>query len=334
MIIKNRREFVFWIYCSNGNPNGDPDADNCPRMDDETNIGLMSDASIKRRVRNYIEMAFAGKPGMDILVRSGTNLNRAIAQTKEEAGLPVQADDEDSIKTTRERACEKFFDVRSFGAVMSTGPKGGQVRGPVQFAFGRSLDEISPVNLTITRVCSAEDLKGKKGTVTAADYEALEESTPLDKRRTMGRKYIIPFGLYEVHGFISANLAEDTGFSEDDLHILFNAIMNMYEHDHSATRGEMGVVTPMVVFKHVGLDNPETNPIDNANSAKLGCAPAHKLFELVSVKKKDDVEYPRSYRDYDAHVALDRVPRGVEVGFYDGNKMTWGKLPEDETWFK
>ena len=332
--ITNRYEIMFYIACWNSLVNGDPDNDNNPRMDDETNIGLISDAAIKRRIRDYICLAHRGEDGMDILMQTSVNLNRLIAEAKEESGVPATASDKKSVQSGRERACKRFFDVRAFGAVMSTGPNAGQVRGPVQFTFGRSLDEITPMTMTLTRVCAADDVKGKKGPITAADYAELENSADADKLRTMGRKHYIPFGLYEVRGFISANLAEDTGFNEDDLNALLDAIYNMYEHDHSASRGEMAVVSPVIIFKHIGLTNPETNAEDNARSAKLGCAPAHKLFQLVSVQKKPDVEYPRDYRDYDAHVAIDRVPRGVEVGFYNGVETSWGKLPEDEDWFK
>lgn len=333
MSIKNRYEIEFYVACWNGNPNGDPDNDNSPRMDSDTNIGLISDCAIKRCIRDYICVAHPGEEGMDILMRSSVNLNRLIAEAKEEAGVAAAASDKKSVQAGRQRACERFFDVRAFGAVLSTGPNAGQVRGPVQFTFGRSLSEINPSALSITRVCVAEDVKGKKDP-TAADYAELENATPANNLRTMGRKYYIPFGLYEVRAFISANFAEDTGFDENDLRVLFDAIYNMYEQDHSASRGEMAVVSPVIVFKHVGLSDPENNAEENEKSAKLGCAPAHKLFELVSVAKKPEVDIPRDYRDYDAHVALDRVPRGVEVGFYNGQDISWGKLPADETWFK
>lgn len=332
MSIKNRYEVEFYVACWNGNPNGDPDNDNSPRMDDDTNIGLISDGAIKRRIRNYISLAHAGEERMDILMQTSVNLNRLIAEAKEEAGVAATASDKKSVEKGRLRACERFFDVRTFGAVMSTGPNAGQVRGPVQFTFGRSLSEITPTGMSITRVCSAEDVKGKANP-TAADFAKAEETSKADKLRTMGRKYYIPFGLYEVRAFISANLADDTGFDERDLSALFDAIYNMYEHDRSASKGEMAVVSPLIIFKHTGLTDAETNTEENERSAKLGCAPAHKLFELVSVVKKPEVECPRDYHDYNAHVALDRVPRGVQVGFYDGQDITWWKLPENEDWF-
>ena len=333
MSIQNRYEIMFFVACVNGTLNGDPDSDNDQRVDFETNIGLVSDCAIKRRVRDYVMMAYKDVPGMGIIMQPSVNVNRLIAETKESAGVAVADMSREAVQSARTAACEKFFDVRTFGAVMSTGPNAGQVRGPVQFTFGRSLSPVSPTQMTITRVCSADNFKGK-GPQTAQSYIEQEMNTPVDKLRTMGRKSFIPFGLFEVRGFISANLADDTGFSEADLKVLCEAIMNMYEHDHSASRGEIAVVSPVILFKHIGLSDPITNAEDNARSAKLGCAPAHKLFELVNVKLKDGVEYPRSYRDYDASINFSGVPRGVEIGFYDGYDTTWGKLPDGETWFK
>ena len=161
---------------------------------------------------------------------------------------------------------------------------------------------------------------------------AWEKEQAEDKLRTMGRKQIIPFGLYEVRGFISANLAEETGFNEEDLNVLFEAILNMYEHDHSASKGEMAVVSPLIIFKHIGTD---TDATQRARQAKLGCAPAHKLFDLVKVTKKETVAYPRNYRDYDALVYLDKVPKGVQIGFQTSasEPVTWDDLPADEDWF-
>ncbi|MBQ9082306.1 MAG: type I CRISPR-associated protein Cas7, partial [Clostridia bacterium] len=167
---------------------------------------------------------------------------------------------------------------------------------------------------------------------TVEDYLKKENETAEDKLRTMGRKQLIPFGLYEVRGFISANLAAETGFDEQDLKVLFEAILNMYEHDHSASKGEMAVVSPLIIFKHVGTDS---DPQQRARQAKLGCAPAHRLFDLVQVKKKPEVCYPRSYHDYDAVVKLDAVPNGVEIGFLSDpcGEVCWNRLPEDDPWF-
>ena len=330
----NRYEILFYVACWNGIMNGDPDNDNDQRVDPETNIGLISDCAIKRRIRDYVMMAYKDVPGMEIMMQPSINLNRKIAEAKESSGVAANDMSRSAVQTARTAACEKFFDVRTFGAVMSTGPNAGQVRGPVQFSFGRSISPVTPMQMTITRVCSADGLKDKKADQTAEAYLQQEMETPVDKLRTMGRKSFIPFGLFEVRGFVSANLADDTGFSEKDLQALCEAIMNMYEHDHSASRGEISVVSPVILFKHVGLSNPDTNAEQNRNSAKLGCAPAHKLFELVNVTLKDGITYPRSYKDYDATINFDGVPRGVEIGFFDGLETTWGKLPKSENWMK
>ena len=219
--------------------------------------------------------------------------------------------------------------MRTFGAVMSTGPNAGQVRGPVQITFGKSLDPILPLDISITRMAVAETIENG----TFEDYLKKEAETPEDSLRTMGRKQFVPFGLYEVRGFISANLAGETGFDERDLNVLFEAILNMYEHDRSASKGEMEVVSPLIIFKHVGTDSDDAQRL---RQARLGCAPAHKLFELVRVAKKDGVETPRSYRDYDACVALDRVPKGVRIGFRSDpyGAIVWDELPSGEDWFR
>ena len=326
MAIQNRYEFIFYVACTNANPNGDPDMGNSPRVDPQTLCGYITDGAIKRRIRNYIETAHQGEPGMGIIIQQGTNINRKIAEAKRAAGVEECAKGKEEVYKGRQEACRRFFDVRAFGAVMSTGPNAGQVRGPVQLTFGKSLDPILPLDISITRVAVAEDIKN--GTV--EDYEKYESNQPEDKLRTMGRKQFIPFGLYEVRGFISAFLAAETGFDDQDLKILFEAILNMYEHDRSASKGEMSVVSPVIVFKHVGTDSVESQRIEQA---KLGCAPAHKLFELVRVIKKPDVTTPRSYLDYDASIDLCHVPAGVEVGFLNYNGAAWGSLPPEETWF-
>lgn len=328
MAIRNRYEFIYYVACTNCNPNGDPDMGNTPRMDPQTMQGFLSDVSTKRRIRNYVETAYAGEDGMEIIVKQSTNMNRHIARAKREAGFEDCAKGKDAVYAGRRKACELFYDVRTFGAVMSTGPNAGQVRGPVQITFGKSLDPILPLDLSITRMAIAD----KFGNNTVEDYLEQENAESEDKLRTMGRKQLIPFGLYEVRGFISANLAGETGFDDNDLKILFEAILNMYEHDHSASKGEMSVVSPLIIFKHVGTDSDAQQRV---RQAKLGCAPAHRLFDLVSVTKKPDVEYPRSYRDYDASVHLDAVPAGVEIGFQSNpfGPIVWNRLPEDESWF-
>ena len=329
--IKNRYEFLYYVACTDGNPNGDPDMGNAPRLDPETLQGYITDVATKRRIRNYVQAAHGDEPGMNILIQQSTNINRHIAEAKKKAGVEESAKDKNSVYAGRKKACELFYDVRTFGAVMSTGPNAGQVRGPVQVTFGKSLDPVLPMDISITRVAAALETKEKEKTVEV--YQKLEDEANEDALRTMGRKQLIPFGLYEVRGFISANLAAETGFDEQDLEILFESILNMYEHDHSASKGEMEVVSPLIIFKHVGNDTDEKQ---REKQAKLGCAPAHRLFDLVTVIKKYEVAYPRSYRDYQATVQLDRVPSGVEIGFKSDafSPIVWNVLPETETWFK
>lgn len=327
MAIQNRYEFLYYVSCTNANPNGDPDMGNAPRIDPQTMQGYITDVATKRRIRNYVETAYGDRPGMSMIIQQGTNINRHIATAKREAGVEECAKTKEAVYKGRQKACELYYDVRTFGAVMSTGPNAGQVRGPVQITFGKSIDPILPLDISITRMAIASDIKDGK----VEDYKADEDKKEEAALRTMGRKQLIPFGLYEVRGFISANLAAETGFDQDDLRILFEAILNMYEHDHSASKGEMSVVSPLIVFKHVGTDSDEQQRL---RQAKLGCAPAHKLFELVRVAKKTEVAVPRSYRDYDAGVDLKHVPAGVEVGFLTYAGASWGALPEDENWFR
>ena len=327
MAIGNRYEFMFFIQCINGNPNGDPDMGNTPRMDPEDLHGYITDVAIKRRIRNYIQTAFDGRDGMSIIMQNATNINKFIAKAKENAGVDYAAKDKDSIYAARKEACSMFYDVRTFGAVLSTGPNAGQVRGPVQIAFAKSVDPILPLDISITRMVVADGDKDNN-----YDYYAkLEAETPEDKLRTMGRKQFLPYGLYEARGFISANLAAETGFDENDLKALFEAILNMYEHDRSASKGEMSVISPLIIFKHVGTDTDETQ---RTRQAKLGCAPAHKLFELVDIAKKQDTELARSYRDYECSIKLSAVPAGIEIGFMDTpyGEISWNKLPEQNDW--
>ena len=330
MAIQNRYELMYYVACTNANPNGDPDMGNTPRIDPQTMHGFISDVATKRRIRDYVVTAHGGELGMEIIVQQATNLNRHIARAKREAGFEDCAKGKDAVYAGRRKACELFYDVRTFGAVMSTGPNAGQVRGPVQFTFGKSLDPVLPLDISITRMAIAKNLKENS---TMEDYQKDEDATPEDKLRTMGRKQLIPFGLYEVRAFISANLAAETGFDDRDLQVLFEAILNMYEHDRSASKGEMEVVSPLILFKHVGTDSDENQ---RRRQAKLGCAPAHRLFELVDVHRKSNVEIPRSYRDYDAIVHLDKVPAGVEIGFQRDafDPIVWGALPEQEDWLR
>lgn len=330
MSIQNRFEFMYYVACTDCNPNGDPDMGNMPRLDPQTMQGYITDAATKRRIRNYVELAHHGEPGMNIIIQQSTNINRYIAEAKREAGVEDCAKAKESVYAGRKKACEMFYDVRTFGAVMSTGPNAGQVRGPVQITFGKSVDPVLPLDISITRMAVADKLKDG---ATVEDYKKWEEEQSEDKLRTMGRKQLIPFGLYEVRGFVSANLAEETGFDDDDLNTLFEAILNMYEHDRSASKGEMEVVSPLIIFKHIGTD---TDADQRKRQAKLGCAPAHRLFDLVKVSKKDSVTYPRTYRDYDASVAIGSVPAGVQIGFKPTafEPIVWDKLPEDENWFR
>ncbi len=329
MVIQNRYEFIYYVSCVNANPNGDPDMGNTPRIDPETRQGFITDVATKRRIRNYILTAFAGQPGMDIIIQQSTNINRFIAQAKRSADVEDCAKQKEPVYAGRKKACEMFYDVRTFGAVMSTGPNAGQVRGPVQITFGKSVDPILPLDISITRMAVADSIKDG----TLEQYVKEEKNADVDSLRTMGRKQLIPFGLYEVRGFISANLAAETGFDDADFQALREAILNMYEHDRSASKGEMAVVSPLILFKHVGTDSDETQRV---RQAKLGCAPAHRLFELVRVQKKPEIIYARSYQDYDAWIALDKLPAGVEIGFQRDafGPVTWGGLPEDEVWFR
>ncbi|MEG1926005.1 MAG: type I-C CRISPR-associated protein Cas7/Csd2 [Ruthenibacterium sp.] len=330
MAINNRYEFLFYVECKDGNPNGDPDMGNSPRMDPQDLHGYITDVAIKRRIRNYVQMACQNQAGMEMLIRSASNINTGIARAKELSGMELSAKGKNEVYAGRTKACELFYDVRTFGAVMSTGPNAGQVRGPVQLSFARSLDPIQSLDISITRMASAVDIKEAKS---LADYEKLEAETPEDKLRTMGRKQFIPYGIYEARGFISANLAQETGFDEKDLKILFEAILNMYEHDRSASKGQMSVITPLIIFRHVGTD---TDLEQRSRQAKLGCAPAHRLFDLAQVHKREDVDYPRSWRDYTAKIALDERPAGVDIGFLCSpyGEISWNRVPDDAEFFR
>ena len=282
--IQNRYEFVYLFDVSNGNPNGDPDAGNLPRLDPETNQGLVTDVAIKRKIRNYVALEKERQPGYTIYMQEKSVLNNQHKQAYTALGIEHEAKklpkDEAKARELTAWMCANFFDVRAFGAVMTTEVNAGQVRGPVQLAFASSIDPVVPMEISITRV-------------------AVTNEKDLEKERTMGRKHILPYGLYRMHGFISAKLAERTGFSEDDLALLWRALTNLFEHDRSAARGEMSA-RKLIVFKH---DHP------------MGNAPAHVLFDTVTVARADDrAEAPvRSFADY--RVALDRdaLPSGVTV---------------------
>lgn len=285
-VIKNRYEFVVLFDVKNGNPNGDPDAGNMPRIDPETGCGLVTDVCLKRKIRNYVEMVKEDATGYRIYIKDNVPLNRSDAEAFaaldiEEGNIKkLKKDDPELDRRIRDWMCKNFFDIRTFGAVMTTFVKNalncGQVRGPVQLGFAESVDQIIPQEITITRVAIT----------TEADAEK--------KETEMGRKFIVPYGLYRVHGYVSANLArKTTGFSEEDLELLWQAIINMFEYDHSAARGEMAV-RELIVFKH---------------DSELGNAPAHKLFDTVKVHRKDGVTVPRSYADYELEIG--EMPQGV-----------------------
>lgn len=286
--IQNRYEFVIFFDVENGNPNGDPDAGNMPRIDPETGYGLVTDVCLKRKIRNYVETVKEDVPGYRIYVKDGVPLNRSDKEACTYLGVDAdklkeaKKKDADLDVKIRNFMCENFFDIRTFGAVMTTFVKGalncGQVRGPVQLGFARSVDPIVPQEVTITRVAIT----------TEADAEK--------KGTEMGRKYIVPYGLYRAEGFVSANLArKTTGFSEDDLNLLWQAILNMFELDHAAARGKMAV-RELIVFRH---------------DSELGNAPAWKLFELVKAERKENVLTPRAYSDYRIRMEEENLPEGV-----------------------
>ena len=286
--IRNRYEFVILFDVENGNPNGDPDAGNMPRLDPETGYGLVTDVCLKRKIRNYVETVKEDAEGYRIYIKDGVPLNRSDAEAlthfevDEKTLKEAKRKDDKLDEKIRDFMCQKFFDIRTFGAVMTTFVKGalncGQVRGPVQLGFARSIDPIIPQEVTITRVAIT----------TEADAEK--------KGTEMGRKHIVPYALYRCEGYVSANLArKTTGFSEEDLALLWQAILNMFEHDHSAARGKMAV-RELIVFKH---------------DSELGNAPAYKLFELVDVQRRNGVDAPRAYADYAVSVDESRLPEGV-----------------------
>lgn len=301
--IENRYEFVFLFDVVNGNPNGDPDAGNLPRLDPETNRGLVTDVCLKRKVRNFIQLAHAGEERYGVYVQEGAILNEqhrkayvAVRPDDAKAKTDPKLSPKDNAEenAVRKFMCDNFFDVRTFGAVMGTSINCGQVRGPVQFNFAQSIDPVLPLEISITRMAATteKDAGKNKG-----------EEAEADKRRdnrTMGRKHIIPYGLYRAHGYVSAHLAKETGFNQDDLESLWTALENMFDHDRSAARGEMNA-RKLIVFKH-----------DNA----LGKAPAHKLFDLVAVEREirgDNAPPARRFADYDVIIDRDRLPAGVEI---------------------
>lgn len=276
--LKNRIDFVYIFDVQDGNPNGDPDAGNLPRVDAETGMGLVTDVCLKRKVRNYVQVAKDGADGYDIFIKEKAVLNTLIDAAHEEDGVKSA---KDKTSAARDVMCKNYFDIRTFGAVMSTGKNAGQVRGPIQFTFARSADPIAAMEHSITRMAVATEKEAEKQ---GGD------------NRTMGRKATIPYGLYVCHGFISANLAKQTGFTEEDLTLFWDALKNMFDVDRSAARGLMSA-QKLIVFKHNSI---------------LGNAPANKLFDRVKVEKKCDGA-PRKFEDYTVTIDKDNLPTGVTI---------------------
>jgi CRISPR-associated protein Csd2 len=285
--ITHRYDFVYLFDVRNGNPNGDPDAGNMPRMDPETGHGLVTDVAIKRKIRNYVAMARGETPGYDIYMQERAVLNRAHARAYEALNMKSEAKklpkEEDKARALTRWMCDNFFDIRAFGAVMSTEVNAGQVRGPVQITFAESAHPIVPMEISITR------------------SSVTNEKDALQNDRTMGRKHIVPYGLYKAHGFINARLANDakkgTGFSEADLELVWEALTNMFDHDRAAARGEM-TARGLIVFEH---------------DSDLGNAPAHKLLERVSVSRAEGDGPPRGFHDYVVAVNEADLPSGITV---------------------
>jgi len=310
--LSHRSDFVFLFDVTNGNPNGDPDAGNLPRLDPETNLGLVTDVCLKRKIRNYAELAKGGETGYAIYVREGAILNEQhrkayLAERPDDKKaatdkkLSPQSDDE--MIRLRQFMCDNFFDVRSFGAVMSTGINCGQVRGPVQLSFAQSIEAIVPLEISITRMAATNEAEKKKNEEGAGEDDRTEN-------RTMGRKHIVPYGLYRAHGFVSAKLAERTGFGDADLAFLWDALKNMFEHDRSAARGEMAA-RKLVAFEH---------------DCALGRAPAHELFDRVAIdrvsggeiypigdKRLDNAPPARRFSDYRVSIDDGNLPDGVTI---------------------
>ncbi|WP_173932956.1 type I-C CRISPR-associated protein Cas7/Csd2 [Chelativorans sp. Marseille-P2723] len=284
--IQNRYDFVYLFDIINGNPNGDPDSGNMPRQDLDTQKGLVTDVSLKRKIRNYVQLAKGGGPPYAIYMQEKAILNLQHQRAYDALGIKPETKklpkDEAEAREITRWMCTNFYDVRTFGAVMTTEVNAGQVRGPVQLGFAQSIDPVIPQEITITR-------------------SSVTNEKDVEKERTMGRKYIIPYGLYRCHGFVSASLAGDetkgTGFSEEDLNLLFEALTNMFEHDRSAARMEMNAQR-LIVFKH-----------DN----RMGNASAQDLFKRVAVQRKENASLPRSFSDYIITINQENLPKGVVV---------------------
>ena len=284
MAIENRHDFVLLFDVKDGNPNGDPDAGNLPRVDAETGRGLVTDVSLKRKIRNYVGMVKGEQPPFEIYVKERAVLNKQHERAYEAIGVGDSSKTGDQMDAARDWMCRNFYDVRTFGAVMSTGVNCGQVRGPVQLTFARSVDPIVAMEHSITRmaVTSERELEGRRRE---------------GENRTMGRKHTVPYGLYVARGFVSSHLAAQTGFSERDLDLLWEALANMFEHDRSAARGEMAT-RGLYVFRH---------------DSQLGNAHAHSLFARIRPERRDENAVPRDFADYKVSVDKEGLPSGVSL---------------------
>jgi CRISPR-associated protein Csd2 len=296
--IQKRYDFVILFDVKDGNPNGDPDAGNLPRVDAETGHGLITDVCLKRKVRNYVGLKMEEQPPYGIFIKEKSVLNNTIEQAYISLKIDLQESPTDpadgkkrnkpgqgqgkEVDRARQFLCQNFFDIRTFGAVLSTGANAGQVRGPVQFTFARSVDPVVSLEHSITRMAVATEAEAEKQ---GGD------------NRTMGRKFTVPYGLYRAHGFISAPFANQTGFSEDDLELLWEALENMFEHDRSAARGLMGT-RKLIIFEH---------------TSKMGDAPVQKLFDAITVKRKDESKPARDFSDYTVSVDKDKIPQSVSL---------------------
>lgn len=277
--IDKRYEFVMFFEAENSNPNGDPDAGNMPRIDAETSHGIVTDVCLKRKVRNFVELVKGNETSYGIYVREGAVLNTENKKAFTSLGLDAkQKSTKEQHGALKKFMCDNFFDVRTFGAVMTTEINCGQVRGPIQFSFSRSLDPIVQQDVTITRM-------------------AVTNEKDADKERTMGRKHIVPYALYRVEGYVSAPLAKQTNFTKTDLELFWNALINLFEHDRSAARGKMST-RKLIVFEH---------------ETEFGNAPAHKLFDLVTAKKIDVEKPPRAFSDYQISIDREKLPVGVQM---------------------
>lgn len=284
-MIKNRFDFIYIFDVKDGNPNGDPGADNMPRIDDETGEGLVTDVCLKRKVRNYVLVKKELAEGFDIYIKERAILDSIINKYIYEDENVKKAKKEDKRGVAQKLLCTKYFDIRSFGAAITTSGKQDQVRGPIQFTFARSVSPIQAKPNMITRMAATKEAKNDNDE---------QKDNEKQKERTIGNKYIVPYGLYVCHGFISANLAKQTGFSEEDLELFWDALKNMFDVDRSAARGLMSA-QKLIVFKHDSV---------------LGNAPANKLFDLVKIEKKCDGA-PRKFDDYKVSIDKDNCPSGV-----------------------